>query len=298
LTRGIVAALVAAALFGVGGTLAQFLFTQRGVDVGWLVSLRLLTSGILLLATCAVRGRRLFTIWRDSAASLLLFAIIGMLGVQYTFMAAIAASNTATATVIQYTAPAMVALWLMLATRHLPGMRQAVAIALAVAGTFLLATHGDVARLHISPAALAWGIAAAVTAAFNALQPVPLLKRHGASVVTGWGMLIGGIALSFYHPPWPVTGQWDAKAITFLLFILLFGSLLAFYLSLKAVALIGAQKSSLLNCAEPLSAALLSVWWLKVDWGWVDWLGAALIMVTVILLTREQSAESQAEHVT
>ena len=295
---GFLIAIVAAALFGIGGTFAQFLFTQRGVNVDWLVTMRLLTSGVLLLAfTIAHRGRTALAVWRDPGA-LLLFGLFGMLGVQYTYMAAIDASNTATATVLQYTAPAMVAVWLALAGRRLPDGRELAAIALALAGTFLLVTHGDASKLSISSAALWWGIASAVTAAFNAIQPSALLKKHGAAVVTGWGMLIGGVALSFCHAPWDVPGIWDVQAAVFLAFILLFGTLLAFYLSLRALQIIGAQRSSLLTCAEPLAAAVLAVLWLGVHWTLMDWLGGALILATVVLLSREQSAETQAEHVT
>ena len=296
--NGIAAALVAATLFGVGGTFAQFLFTQRGVNVDWLVTMRLLTSGVLLLAFCVVRqGRAVLAVWRDGPA-LILFAIAGMLGVQYTYMAAIEASNTATATVLQYTAPAMVALWLAMARRRLPDVRELAAIVLAMIGTFCLVTHGNPTHLNITALALWWGIASAVTAAFNAIQPASLLKRHGAALITGWGMLIGGIALSLRHPPWVLEGAWDARAIAFLAFILLLGTLLAFYLMLKALSLIGAQKSSLLTCAEPLAAAVLAVWWLQVPWGVWDWLGTVLVLATVVLLAREQSPESQAEHVT
>jgi len=84
----------------------------------------------------------------------------------------------------------------------------------------------------------------------------------------------------------------------FLAFILLFGTLAAFYLYIKALKLIGAQKSSLLTCAEPLSAAVLSVWWLGVSWGAMDWLGTLCILVTIVLLAKEQSEESQSEKVT
>ena len=296
--NGIAAAVIAATLFGVGGTFAQFLFTQRGVNLDWLVTMRLLTAGVLLLAVCVARqGRAVLAVWRDGPA-LILFAIFGMLGVQYTYMAAIEASNTATATVLQYTAPAMVALWLTLARRKMPNLRELAAIALAMLGTFFLVTHGNPGRLNITPLAFAWGIGAAVTAAFNAIQPSTLLKRHGAALVTGWGMLVGGIALSLRHPPWAVEGMWDARAILFLAFILLLGTPLAFYLSLKALSLIGAQKSSLLTCAEVLAAAVLAVWWLDVPWGAWDWLGTVLVVITVALLAREQSAETQAEHVT
>jgi drug/metabolite transporter (DMT)-like permease len=297
--KGILAAIAAGLLFGVGGTLAQYLFNRHGVSVDWLVTMRMLVSGVLLLAACAAsRGRGVLAIWREDALPLLLFAIIGMLGVQFTFMAAIAASNTATATVIQYTAPAMVALWLAVVRRHTPGARGAAAIVLAMAGVFFLVTHGEVGRLNITRMALVWGVLSAVTAAFNAIQPAAMLKRHGAALVTGWGMLVGGIALSFKHAPWVVPGVWDVRAVVFLAFILLLGTLLAFYLSLKAVQLAGAQKSSLLACSEPLSAALLAVFWLQVPWGLMDWLGMALIFITIMLLAREQSPESQAEHVT
>ena len=56
---GFVIAILAGTLFGVGGTFAQFLFQQRGVDVGWLVTVRLLFGGTVLLGlSAAVRGRQ------------------------------------------------------------------------------------------------------------------------------------------------------------------------------------------------------------------------------------------------
>jgi len=152
--------------------------------------------------------------------------------------------------------------------------------------------------LSISPAALFWGLASAVAAAFNSLQPAGLLKRHGAAVVAGWGMLIGGAALAFLHAPWNVQGIWDGRSYVFLAFVLIFGTLLAFYLFNTALAMIGAQKTILLTCAEPLAAAVLAVWWLGVAWGAMDWLGTACVLATIVLLAKEQSPETQAEKVT
>jgi drug/metabolite transporter (DMT)-like permease len=172
------------------------------------------------------------------------------------------------------------------------------AVALAMLGTFFLATHGHVGALSISQAALFWGLASAVAAAFNSLQPAGLLKRHGAAVVAGWGMLIGGVALAFLHAPWKFEGVWDGRAYGFFAFVLIFGTLLAFYLFNAALRMIGAQKTILLTCAEPLSAAVLAVWWLGVAWGAMDWLGTACILATIMLLAKEQSPEGQAEKVT
>jgi drug/metabolite transporter (DMT)-like permease len=290
---------MAATLFGVGGTFAQFLFQQRGVDIDWLVTMRLLGAGAVLLAIAAIRqGRAVLAIWRQDAVAVILFGLVGMMPVQYTYMAAINASNTATATVLQFTAPAMIALWLALMGRCWPDRRELAAIALAMLGTFFLVTHGKLGALSISPLALFWGLASAVAAAFNSIQPAQLLRKYGASLVGGWGMLVGGVALSFVHAPWKVEGTWDARAYVFLALILLFGTLAAFYLYIKALRLIGAQKSSLLTCAEPLSAAVLAVWWLGVAWGGMDWLGTACILATIALLAKEQSEEGQSEKVT
>ncbi len=290
---------MAATLFGVGGTFAQFLFQQRGVNIDWLVTMRLLCAGSALLLISAARlGRSVLAIWRKDAAAVILFGLVGMMPVQYTYMAAIQASNTATATVLQFTAPAMIALWLAAMGRRWPDRRELAAIALAMLGTFFLVAHGRIGALSISPMALFWGLASAAAAAFNSIQPAPLLRKHGASLVGGWGMLMGGAALSLVHAPWRVEGIWDARAIVFLGFILLFGTLAAFYLYIKALHLIGAQKSSLLTCAEPLSAAMLAVWWLGVSWGGMDWLGTACILATIALLAKEQSQEGQSEKIT
>jgi len=290
---------LAATLFGVGGTFAQFLFQHRGVNIDWLVTMRLLSAGpVLLLIAAARQGRAVFSIWREDARGVILFGLVGMMPVQYTYMAAIDASNTATATVLQFTAPAMIAVWLALKGRRRPVRRELVAIALAMLGTFFLVTHGRLGVLSITPLALFWGLASAVAAAFNSIQPAQLLRKYGSSLVGGWAMLVGGAALSFLHAPWRVQGTWDGPAFAFLAFILLFGTLAAFYLYIKALKLIGAQKSSLLTCAEPLSAAVLSVWWLGVSWGGMDWLGTACILATIVLLAREQSEESQSEKVT
>jgi len=294
-----VSAVVAATLFGVGGTFAQFLFQHRGVNIDWLVTMRLLGAGGVMLLISAVRqGRDVLDIWRHDASAVILFGLVGMMPVQYTYMAAIDASNTATATVLQFTAPAMVALWLALVGRRWPDRRELAAIALAMLGTFFLVTHGRLGMLSITPLALFWHLASAVAAAFNSIQPAQLLRKYGSSLVGGWAMLVGGVALSFIHAPWRVQGSWDATAFVFLAFILLFGTLAAFYLYIKALKLIGAQKSILLTCAEPLSAAVLSVWWLGVAWGGMDWLGTACILVTIVLLAREQSEGSQSEKVT
>jgi drug/metabolite transporter (DMT)-like permease len=62
--------------------------------------------------------------------------------------------------------------------------------------------------------------------------------------------------------------------------------------------LIGAQKTSLLSCAEPFAAAVLAVLWLGVRWTLMDWLGAALVLATIFLLARAKPEQKLLAEVT
>nr|WP_255724157.1 EamA family transporter [Terrimonas ginsenosidimutans] len=281
-------ALVAATLWGVSGTCGQFLFQQRGVSVEWLMSARMLGAGSILLGVAlAKKDRHVWAIWRNKAdrMRILIFGILGMLTVQYTYFAAIKHSNAATATILQFMAPVLIALYF--AVRH--GRRLSLpeygAIGLALAGTFFLVTHGNIRDLNISPLAFILGISSAVSLAFYTLLPGSLISKYSALSVIGWGLFIGGVAISIVHPPWKIDGVWDPYTIANSIFVIIFGTLIPFYTYLKAVQIIGGQKASLLTSAEPLSATIVAVAWLGVSFHAMDWVGALLIIGTVLMLS-------------
>lgn len=295
--KGILFAIGAAIFWGISGTFGQFLLQQRGIDVNWLITARMLSSGLLLLAF-AQWGRKtnIFSIWRNrkDALQLLTFSIVGMLAVQYTYFAAVAHSNAATATILQYSGPIMIAGYLSIKQKRLPQKKEILAIFLAVAGLFLLVTHGHLHTLAVSRMALFLGLASAVALAIYTLQPLTLLSKYSPSVVIGWGMLCGGLALSFVNPPWDIKGHWDIYACLYLGQIILFGTLIAFTLYLNAVKLIGGQKASLLASAEPLAATVLAIFWLKTPFSLMDWIGSICIISTVFLLAKNDKKPEKA----
>jgi Predicted permease, DMT superfamily len=287
--KGVLMALLAATFWGVSGTCGQFLFQERAMAVEWLMAVRMLGAGILLLLVALLRkDRHMWLIWRDRSdrRRLLIFGILGMLTVQYSYFAAIKHSNAATATILQFSAPVLIAIYLAVRYGKRLNAMGYLAIFLAVLGTFLLVTHGNIRSLSISPLAFALGMASAVSLALYTLMPGRLLDKYSALSVIGWGLFIGGVAISLLRPPWDVAGiEWDEYTYANTLFVVLFGTLVPFYVYLKAVQLIGGQKASLLTSAEPLSATLLAVLWLGVSFQALDWLGALLIVSTVFLLS-------------
>lgn len=286
--KGFILAIFAAILWGVSGTFGQFLFQQRSINVEWLITVRMLIAGfILLLIGIVGKNRDLWTIWKSkkNAIQLLLFSITGMVAVQYTYFAAIKHSNAATATVLQYAGPVLIAIYLAFKYRRLPKPIEYLAIALAITGAFLLVTHGDINNLVISKLALFLGLASAVALAIYTLQPIQLLNKYSSMAVIGWAMFLGGLGFSFIKAPWAIEGTWDNYTYYYVIFIIIFGTLIPFYAYLTAVKLIGGQKASLLACAEPLSATVMSVVWLNVPFTLIDWIGSVCIISTVFLLS-------------
>ena len=68
-------------------------------------------------------------------------------------------------------------------------------------------------------------------------------------------------------------------------FIILFATFGAFYIYLVSVTMIGATYASLFACIEPLASAFFSVVGLNLVFNSMDWIGAALIMITMFLLS-------------
>ncbi|WP_160691964.1 EamA family transporter [Clostridium sp. C2-6-12] len=296
--KGIILVITAAMLWGVSGTVAQFLFQKNGFTPEWLVVIRLLVSGIALLVLSAIKGGQdIFQIWKfkEDRLRLILFSIIGMLGVQYTYFAAIKYGNAATATILQYMSPVIITCYLAIKTKRIPNLKELMAIILAMSGTFLIITKGNVHSISISKLALFWGITSAFAAAFYTLQPRSLLTKWGSVLVVGWGMLIGGVAFSFIHQPWDCNGEWSVASILAIIFVVLFGTLIAFTCFLESLKYIKPIESSILSSAEPLSAALLSVVWLNEQLGIAEWLGTAFIIITIIILSWIKNGESLKE---
>ena len=287
-TKGIFLVTLAALLWGVSGTVAQYLFQSENFTPEWLVVIRMLCAGVLLLIMGLLKSdKNIFKIWstKENAIKLVLFGLLGMLGMQYTYFAAIKHGNAASATILQYLAPIIITVYLSLRNKKLPTRKQIICVSMAMLGTFLIITKGNINSLSISKLAVFWGIASAFASALYTLQPVSLVKEYGSTSVVGWGMIIGGVAFSFINSPFNCSGNWSLKAIAAIVFVVIFGTLIAFYCYLESLRYIKPEEASILACVEPLSAALLSIIFLSLKFSFVEWIGTLCIIITVSILS-------------
>lgn len=286
---GFILVIAGAIFWGLGGTVAQKLFQTYHINVNWLVSTRLLIAGLLLLIIqySLKDKRQVFDVWKQksTAFQLLIFGLFGMLAVQYTYMASIEHGNAAVATLLQYLAPTIIIIFVAFREKTRLTMRDILALILALLGCFLLLTNGSFQQLSVPTPAVIWGLLSALALAFYTLYAIPLLKYYDSLVVVGWAMIIGGVSLSFVHPPWKADfASYPFEVYLYLFFVIIFGTMLAFWFYIESLQSLLPKETSLLGTLEPLAAVLATVFWLQEDFGLFQWLGTACILALIGLL--------------
>lgn len=284
--KGIICVLLAAIFWGTGGVTGQFLYTNYGVDPVWLVMVRQIVAGSLFLAYSKLYLKdSVIPILKEFPWSILIFSFPGILGAQLGFYYTISICNAATATILQYTAPIYVVLWMMYKNKKLPDFKEALGVVLAFTGVFLISTHGRLDSLAISAEALVTGILSAFAYALYSVQPVEMLKKYPTTTVIGWGQLISGLFLILFRNPFNPAGNWDLIGVLAFSYLILGATVLTYGLYLTGLKIIGSAKAALLCCAEPLSSIICVVVFMGTKLTNMDFLGMLCIIITVVMLS-------------
>ncbi|WP_155591441.1 DMT family transporter [Lysinibacillus cavernae] len=295
---GLLLVILGASFWGIGGTVAQRLFQQDHIEVGWLVSSRLLLAGLLLVGLYKITHRHesIFVMWRTKqyAFRQILFSLLGMLAVQYTYMMSIAIGNSAVATLLQYLAPLFIMAYYFLTKQNPLTKQDSIAVTLTLVGTFLLLTNGSFSTLSVPFMAVFWGVLSGLSVAFYTIYAIPLLQQFHSLLVVGWSMIIGGLVMSLFHQPWAINmSTWTFSTVAYLLFIIIFGTMLAFWFYIASLHYLSPKESSLLGSLEPLTAVITSVWWLQISFGGYQFLGTLLILLMILYLTVFQKKQPE-----
>lgn len=292
---GIILTLLGATLWGVSGTSVQFIGNFRNMNLEWLLTMRLITAGLLTVLYGWIRqGNAIFNVfrnWRDTLG-LVIFGIFGMALCQYTYFRSIVIAGAGIATVLQYLAPSMIIIYLLVRYGKRPSTGEIISVILALAGTICLMGNNGFSFESFRSDVLFWGLLSAVGVAVYSVSPVRLVATYGTIPIVGFGMLLSGLvaAVLFQQPHSCAT--WDVWTVVGCFNVVFLGTIVSFNAYLEGVKRIGAVSGSILSSIEPISAAFFGWALLGNQFNWVGILGMAMIIATVIIIALEKRGQS------
>jgi drug/metabolite transporter (DMT)-like permease len=212
-----------------------------------------------------------------------LYNTIAYWGLQYT--------QALNASLMQSTAPLLIAIWSLVLFREPLTARQTLGLAVSLAGVLAIVTRGDLALLlrldlNIGDIAVLGGLA--IYGLYTALlrRRPPVAPLSFLAVTIGWGAVL-------LVPAWIVETFAAGRAVVLsplavfaLVYVVLFPSVLAFLFFNRGVELVGANRAGPIFHLFPLFGAILSILFLGERLAPFHALGAVLILTGVTVASR------------
>jgi drug/metabolite transporter (DMT)-like permease len=290
--KGIFFAIFGAICWGFSGTLGQYLFQSRNLSPEWTACVRMLAASIIfIILSFHSHGKDALKIFENkkNIYTLFSFGLAGLLLCQYSYLKAIAYTNSGTATVLNYLGPTLIMLFVCVNKKRFPLKREITAIILALVGIYVIATNGNIHTLVISKAGLMWGLISAVGMLFYTILPEKMTEKYGSTATAGFSALIGGIFACIIFQIWKLPPVTDLTTIFLVFLMVIFGTVCAFGLYLKGITLIGPVKTSMIASVEPIAATLFSACMLQTHFSFIEIIGFILIIISVIFAAQTKN---------
>ena len=287
--KGIFYIIIGSILWGISGPMMEWIFAATNMSLLFVIAIRLTLSGLILLGLLTSMKQNVTTILKKPKVlgQVLIFSIVGVLGLQYMFLAALEASNSIMATLFQFSAPIIIVIYVSIVHKMLPPRQQVLGIIGTLIGLFLLLTNGSFQQLLVTPQALLFGLGLGLTYVFYTLYPSTLMKDWGILLILGWAMLFGGLFTAILGQIWH-SDEWvllQDKDVLLMLVATIICSTLAYSFFLNSLKYISAVEASILSSVEPLTVMLVAVVWFGTMLAPIQLIGAILMLLFVTWLS-------------
>jgi drug/metabolite transporter (DMT)-like permease len=281
--RGYLSIFAAAFFWGSSGTAAKYLF-QHNISPMLVVQSRVIIAAVLLTALLLAVNRRLLVISPGDLKDFALLGVIGVAGSNYAYYMAIQVTSVGIAILMQYTAPVMVALYMLISRQEKISRVKSLAIALSLGGsTVMLGAFNP--EVHITAAGIFLGIVSAVCFAFFNIYNKVASKHYSIWTAVTWTLICAGtfwilIDLLFGIETVPV-GSFELATLTaFSLTSIIF----PYYFYFTGLKRLAPSTAVIVSTLEPVVAILTSFLFLGETLGMSQIAGGIFIVSAVILL--------------
>jgi drug/metabolite transporter (DMT)-like permease len=284
--------LVAAALFGVNGTVAKVALSSG------LTSLRLTEArcagafvGLTLLALA--RGRSTLRLARREVVPIAIFGVVGVALVQLFYFLSIHRLAIAIALLIQYLGPLLVAIWARTFGHEHVRRRIWAALGLSLTGLTLMVQLWS--GIALDGLGVVYALISAVTyAAYLLLAEREVARRDTVSLLA-WGFFFATVFWSVVQPWWSfpagvvgrtVSLQGSLAAVhvpvwALVLWVVVLGSIAPFSLIVAALRHVSATRVGVVAMLEPVVATVVAWAWLRESLTAVQLVGAAVVLAAI-----------------
>lgn len=287
--KGIAMIIIGSAFWGATGPMMEWMLKNTTMTAEFMLAVRLIIAGIGLLVILHFQKGAIFKVWQNRSwrLQLIVFSVVGMTGLQLTFVKTIEASNAVVATLLQFLAPIFMVIYISFLHKKFPPLTQVIGMVGTLVGLFFLLTSGSLSQLEVTNTTLLWGIALGFTYAFYTLYPARLQQEWGVLLIIAWGMILSGIILACVGQIW-ASSEWsllvNPNILAMMLALVVLGSS-AFILFLSSMKYISPIETSILSSFEPLTAMIISALWLDAYLKNAQYMGAILMLIFIVYLS-------------
>ncbi|MBD3307825.1 EamA family transporter [candidate division KSB3 bacterium] len=292
---GYVLVFLAAALWATAGTLAKYMMLGA-IPPLVLAEMRVTVASGLLVLIIVWKDRRLLRIKRRDIPYMLLLGVVGMAGVHYSYYYAISKTTIATAILLQYLGPAFIMLFAVVFQGEAFSGVKVLSLCFAFGGCFLMVGGYDLAVFDANKAGVVAGLASAGFFAFYSLYGEYGLKKYSVWTILLYGFTAASLFWWGLNPPWKVlTAGYSLETWGLFLVLGVFSVVLPFWMYFTGMRYIRATQASITAMAEPVIGGLVAYLFLGETLFALQFLGAVLVMVGILLLQVVRSPQVRAE---
>ncbi len=286
---GIFLVVFASICWGSSGIFIFIIVEKGGLSAVGLAFWRDLVSSLVLLVGLLVVNPKLLRVKKVDLPWLIGMGVISI-GIFHIFWnIAVLRLGASLATVIQSNAPIFVTFMAWIFFKEQLSVRKMLAMLAAVGGTILAAGIIGNWDFQVDSVAIWIGLGSAFTYGTLSLFGKKLVGDYNSWTITFYIFLIGTLTIFIFQggqpEPWPI----GSGILPWMMGFVLMSTILGFGLYTRALSMLPASVAAIISTAEILSASILAAIFLGERLGIWQILGAALIIMGVVLVSLNKS---------
>jgi drug/metabolite transporter (DMT)-like permease len=241
------------------------------------------------------RGSAAFTLPRRDLVQSFLIGVVGMAFCNYSYYFAIQRTNVATAITLQYTAPILVLLYMLMRRKQRPTVRRVGSVFLAVLGIAVALGLVGPAHFRLDLKGVVAAEIAAATFAYYNIGSSTLLQRHDRWRLLLWAQFAAALWWNIVNPPWRVfAARYNLTEWLFLVTFALLSALIPSALYLGGLRHLDATRAIVTSCLEPVFSIGLAALALSEGVAVLQMFGIAIVLIaTVVVQLPEKQQEPE-----